>query len=244
MATAVTGTHFARYDSVWSASVQVPSYPRLDRDLVTDVVVVGAGIAGLSVAYHLFKSGRRVVVLDDGRIGGGITSRTTAHLACAIERLGGRIFAESHADQIVGGKDAHVVTGSYDVATQAIVVATNSPVNDRVFMHTKMAPYMTYVIGARIPASSVPRGLYWDMDDPYHYIRVHTIQPEGEEPREVLIVGGEDHKSGQARDTDRRQARPERWARKRFPMIEEIEFRWAGQVMESVDGLAFIGRNP
>ena len=357
MATAVTGTHFARYDSVWSASVQVPSYPRLDRDLVTDVVVVGAGIAGLSVAYHLVKSGRRVVVLDDGRIGGGITSRTSAHLACAmdnsytvvesrrgteitrlaaashlaaidrieqiaraegiacdfervdgflflpprekiqtlddeqeaaqragvpverierapldffdtgpairypnqaqfhplkyisglaraIERLGGRIFAESHADQIVGGKDAHVVTGSYDVATQAIVVATNSPVNDRVFMHTKMAPYMTYVIGARIPASSVPRGLYWDMDDPYHYVRVHTIQPEGEEPREVLIVGGEDHKSGQARDTERRHARLERWARKRFPMIEEIEFRWAGQVMESVDGLAFIGRNP
>src|SRR5213075_2077143 len=85
MATAVTGTHFARYDSVWSASVEPPHYPRLDRDLVTDVVVVGAGIAGLSVAYHLAEAGRKVVVLDDGPIGGGITSRTSAHLSCAMD---------------------------------------------------------------------------------------------------------------------------------------------------------------
>src|SRR5213075_3430199 len=32
--------------------------------------------------------------------------------------------------------------------------------------------------------------------------------------------------------------------RNRFPMVEEIEFRWSGQVMEPVDSLAFIGRNP
>jgi Rieske Fe-S protein len=43
---------------------------------------------------------------------------------------------------------------------------------------------------------------------------------------------------------DKRHARLERWARKRFPMIVDIAFRWSGQVMESMDGLAFIGRNP
>jgi len=36
----------------------------------------------------------------------------------------------------------------------------------------------------------------------------------------------------------------EKWARERFPMIEGIEFRWSGQVMEPIDGVAFIGRNP
>src|SRR5712671_3774910 len=84
MASAVT-TEFARYGSVWSATADVPSYPPLNRDLTTDVVVVGAGIAGMSVAYHLAMGGRQVVVLDDGPIGGGITSRTSAHLSCAMD---------------------------------------------------------------------------------------------------------------------------------------------------------------
>src|SRR5436309_328460 len=61
---------------------------------------------------------------------------------------------------------------------------------------------------------------------------------------DLLIVGGEDHKSGQADDTMLRHARLESWARTRFPMIDEIEFTWGGQVMETIDGLAFIGRNP
>src|SRR5712671_3371395 len=84
MASAVT-TEFAQYGSVWSATADVPPYPPLNRDLTTDVVVVGAGIAGMSVAYHLALGGRQVVVLDDGPIGGGITSRTSAHLSCAMD---------------------------------------------------------------------------------------------------------------------------------------------------------------
>ena len=59
----------------------------------------------------------------------------------------------------------------------------------------------------------------------------------------MLIVGGEDHKTGQEDDADDRFAYLEAWARERFP-IGEVEYRWSGQVMEPVDGLAFIGRNP
>src|SRR5689334_24869821 len=55
--------------------------PRLAEDLTCDVVIVGAGIAGLSVAYELSQVGKSVVVLDRGAIAGGVTSRTTAHLA-------------------------------------------------------------------------------------------------------------------------------------------------------------------
>jgi Rieske Fe-S protein len=73
-------------------------------------------------------------------------------------------------------------------------------------------------------------------------VRVHNIGVEV--PHDVLIIGGEDHKTGQADDTERRHSRLEKWARHRFPMITDIEFRWAGQVMESLDGLAYIGRNP
>jgi Rieske Fe-S protein len=156
-----------------------------------------------------------------------------------------------------GGEDAHVETSSgYTITADSIVVATNTPVNDRVTIHTKQAPYLTYVIGARVPRGSVTRALYWDTQDPYHYVRLQNISPEdegntgsenrGEAARdyEILIVGGEDHKTGQADDAERRYTRLERWARHRFPMMGEVEFRWSGQVMETIDGLAYIGRNP
>jgi glycine/D-amino acid oxidase-like deaminating enzyme len=55
---------------------------------------------------------------------------------------------------------------------------------------------------------------------------------------EVLIVGGEDHKTGQADDARERFERLEAWTRERFPAAGEIEFRWSGQIMEPVDGLA------
>lgn len=123
------------------------------------------------------------------------------------------------------------------------MVATNTPVNDLIAIHTKQAPYQTYVIGARIPKGSVTRALYWDTPDPYHYIRIETIG-RGAAAYDVLIVGGEDHKTGQQDEANKRFGALERWARRRFPMIESIEYRWSGEVMEPVDGLAFIGRNP
>ena len=51
----------------------------------SDLAVIGAGVAGLSVAYELAARGKSVVVIDAGRIGGGMTSRTTAHLASACD---------------------------------------------------------------------------------------------------------------------------------------------------------------
>lgn len=60
---------------------------------------------------------------------------------------------------------------------------------------------MTYAISAEIPAGSIPKALYWDTLDPYHYIRT---QPASE-GMDMLVVGGEDHKSGQAED------QAERW---------------------------------
>ena len=168
-----------------------------------------------------------------------------AGLKRAIERRGGRIFTGTHASKIEGGPHARVETSDgYVVTADALVIATNTPVNDIVTIHTKQASYTTYVIGARIPRGSVTRALYWDTADPYHYVRVQSVSANDGHHYDILIVGGEDHKSGQADDGDQRYADLERWARERFPMIEGIELRWSGQVMEPVDGLAFIGRNP
>ena len=165
-----------------------------------------------------------------------------AGLARAIERYGGRIRSGAHVDDVEDGQPATVRTASgCTVECREVVVATNTPVNDRFVIHTKQAAYRTYAIGGWIPAGSVTRALYWDTCDPYHYIRVHPFDGA----REVLIVGGEDHKTGQESDTiTARHGRLEQWARERFPMLGEIACRWSGQVMEPVDGVAFIGRNP
>ena len=161
-----------------------------------------------------------------------------AGLARAIERLGGRIFAETHADSVESGTPACVTAGRHKVTADAVVVATNVPINDRLAIHTKQAPYMTYVIAARVPRGSVPQLLAWDTGDPYYYVRLQHFGAD-----DLLIVGGEDHKSGQG-DGAGRHARLEAWARRRFPMMKDVEFAWGGQIMETLDYLAFIGRNP
>jgi glycine/D-amino acid oxidase-like deaminating enzyme/nitrite reductase/ring-hydroxylating ferredoxin subunit len=162
-------------------------------------------------------------------------------LAKAIERMGGQIFTRTHVENVA---DATVATatvrGGHKVTAKAVVVATNTPFNDWVTIHTKQAAYRTYVIGALVEPGSVRKALYWDTADPYHYVRLQKFSDR----HDMLIVGGEDHKTGQAGDTDDRFDRLEVWARQWFPVIDFVEFRWSGQIIEPVDSLAFIGRNP
>lgn len=331
----------------------VPDAPSLDSDAHVDVCIVGAGIAGMTTAHLLAKKGRRVMVIDHGSIGGGMTSATTAHLSnalddryheiermhgaegarlaaqshsaaieaieaivahekieCDFERLhgflflppggdpeellreyesalragveglewtsgapiagfdtgpclcfprqaqlhplkylaglaravrglGGVIHCGTHVREVHGGGAPHVVTSNgHRVDCAAVVVATNTPISDRVAIHTKQAPYTTYVIAARVPRGTVEKALYWDTLDPYHYARLKD--PHGD----LLIVGGEDHKTGQADDAERRFANLELWTRTRWPSTREVLHRWSGQVMEPVDALAYIGRDP
>jgi glycine/D-amino acid oxidase-like deaminating enzyme/nitrite reductase/ring-hydroxylating ferredoxin subunit len=66
--------------SPWREGVERPRRPRLDRDLETDVAVVGAGIIGLTTALMLSERGARVAVLEARRIGDGVSGNTTAKL--------------------------------------------------------------------------------------------------------------------------------------------------------------------
>jgi Rieske Fe-S protein len=161
----------------------------------------------------------------------------------AIRRNGGTIYTQTHARSVQGGQPATVQTstGRAITAKDAVVVATNSPVNDLVAIHTKQAPYRSYVLGFKIKRGLVPRNLFWDTTDPYHYVR--TQQLDDDPDQEILIAGGEDHKTGQAHDHERRYAAIAAWTRTRFP-VGEIAFQWSGQVMETVDYLAYIGHNP
>jgi glycine/D-amino acid oxidase-like deaminating enzyme/nitrite reductase/ring-hydroxylating ferredoxin subunit len=341
--------------SLWVDTADVPDFPALKRNARADVCVVGAGIAGMTTAYLLMKAGKKVVVIDDGPIAGGETSRTTAHLTwalddryymlerahgeqgaryaaeshmaavhriegivklegidCDFERLdgylfpsvhddatkidreleathhvglvdvqriervpiptfnagpalrfpnqgqfhplkymaglalaikdgGGRIFCSSHVTKVEGGKEVSVETDEHHtVRADAVCVCTNASISDYVHTHTKQAAYRTYVCAFRVPRGSIPRALYWDTPWPYHYVRLQAV----DDIHDALIVGGEDHKTGQADDMEERWRCLEEWARERFPTIEGMTHRWSGQVLEPFDGMAFIGRNP
>src|SRR5687767_69268 len=162
-------------------------------------------------------------------------------LARSIEQDSGRIFGGATVEEIAGGSPARIRTAEGATVTAgAVVVATNTPINDLVAIHTKQAAYLTYVVGLAVPGGTIGRALFWDTADPYHYVRVASDADGGD----ILIVGGEDHKTGQRDDAEARYARLEAWARERFQGLGGVRYRWSGQVMETIDGLAFLGRNP
>ena len=339
-------------------SASVPSYPALTDGADTQVCIIGAGIAGLTTAYLLALEGQKVILIDDGQIGSGETSRTTAHLSNEIDDRyveiarvhgteGARIAAASHTAAIdfieqfvrtnrvdcdfmrldaflflAEGDSSDILDDEHDAARLAgvvvekvpraplasfdtgeclrfpnqarfhplnylsalaeafvkaggriccgthvknteskdgratvsiekpdvkvtadnLVVCTNSPIHDLFTMHTKQAPYRSYVVAAHVPRGTVTDALYWDTEDPYHYARLQPATKGAE--HDLLIVGGEDHKTGQESDMETRFEHLERWTRERFPSVIDFPYHWSGQVLEPADMLAFIGRNP
>jgi glycine/D-amino acid oxidase-like deaminating enzyme/nitrite reductase/ring-hydroxylating ferredoxin subunit len=349
--------------SYWIDSTKPLNFSKLDAPEAADVVIVGAGISGLTTAYLLAKSGRSVIVLEDGFIGSGETGRTTAHIVNAVDdryyeienifgkensiltaeshtaainmierivseenidcdfmrldgylflhptdekenihkehtaardagldvqlennvpgiagielpalkfpnqaafhpmkylkglcdgilKYGGRIYTQTH---VVDVPDEGVLTeDNIKVTAQYIVIATNTPFHHRFVMHTKQAPYRTYVVGSRIKKGLLPYALWWDTGDhksewptyPYHYVR---LQPYDKD-YDLLITGGEDHKTGQPDEEDisenTRYVNLTEWTKMHFPFVEETDYSWSGQVMEPVDDLAFIGKDP
>lgn len=333
--------------SIWEETVAAKAVTPLESDINTDVCVIGGGIAGLTTAYLLAKAGHKVAVVDDGQIGGGETSRTTAHLSNAIddriyriekwhgaekaklaveshtsaideierivntenidcgfmrldgylfeaeeseddlgeelsaahrcglsnvrwvdrapmvnigrclhfprqgqfhvleyldglvdavERMGGRLFSGSRVTAWTGGNTPAATTaGGHTVTAENLVLATNYPLMSNMF--AELPAYRTYAVGVEMPADSLEPALYWDTGDPYIYVRT---QDEGD--HQILIVGGEDHRTGQANDGPERFQRLFSWAKKRFPSAGVMRYKWSGQFLETHDGLAFLGR--
>jgi glycine/D-amino acid oxidase-like deaminating enzyme/nitrite reductase/ring-hydroxylating ferredoxin subunit len=352
------GTHIP----YWIESTPAIEFDKLSSDSEVDVVIVGGGIAGVTIAYCLSESGKRVALVEDGHIGSGETGRTTAHLVTALddryyefERIFGKkdtkLIAQSHALAIdfiertlkgeniecdfkrvngylfrhpsdkpesldieleaalraglevekiknmpgINGSgealkfynqaefhplkylkglcDVIIKNGSsiytnthaadineegitsnegYKIKAAAIVVATNTPVNNKYRMHLKQFAYRTYVIGFKIKKDHLPAALWWDTGDfsvnaeipPYHYIRTQKLDEEND----LLLVGGEDHATGLA-DADNKLEEErydflEKWALEHFSQLGEMVYKWSGQVMEPMDSLAYIGKNP
>lgn len=127
--------------------------------------------------------------------------RYLAGVVAAFVALGGRIYEHSSAEEFCDEPRA-VKAAGHAVRCEDVVIATNNPLiglsglAGATLFQTKLALYTSYVIAGRTPRGAVPDALLWDTSDPYYYLRV---EPHGD--FDVVIFGGEDHKTGQEGDT-------------------------------------------
>jgi glycine/D-amino acid oxidase-like deaminating enzyme/nitrite reductase/ring-hydroxylating ferredoxin subunit len=163
-----------------------------------------------------------------------------AGLLASIPGGGSHVFENTDANE-VSGDPLTVEANGHRIRCGYVVLATHTPLMGKTsrasaaLFQTKLALYTSYAMGGRLPAGTAVEGAFWDTSDPYLYLRV-----ERRDDHEYLILGGEDHKTGQADDPTACYERLERRFRTLFPGID-ITHRWSGQVIETNDGLPFIG---
>lgn len=196
-----------------------------------------AGLAGVKFVDRApmgdYDSGRCLLFPNQGQFH---VLKYLNGLARAIEHQGGRLFSNTRVVEWSGEGAPQVVLGNGKTMTAgSLVLATNYPLMSKMF--AELPAYRTYAIGIEIEPGSVERALFWDTADPYRYIRT-----QAENDHDVLIVGGEDHRTGQEDNAEERFGRLFAWAEEHFGVAGKPKFKWSGQFMETHDGLAFLGR--
>jgi glycine/D-amino acid oxidase-like deaminating enzyme/nitrite reductase/ring-hydroxylating ferredoxin subunit len=159
-------------------------------------------------------------------------------IADAVVAGGGRIHTGVHVIGVKSGTPVEIaLENGRTLKARAVVDATQMAITSRFNMPLREASYRTYVMAFEMPVGYVPHGLFWDTLEPYHYVRVAP----GDDGRELLLAGGEDHRVGQG-DPEVHFPKLEAWAREQFPGIGPAVANWSGQVQEPSDGMAYIGR--
>ena len=157
-------------------------------------------------------------------------------LAAVIEHNGGSLISNKRVVEWSGGDSPTITTAEGTmIAANSIVLATNYPLMSKMF--AELPAYRTYAVGISVPRGAVPKALYWNTADPYKYIRT---QPDGD--HDLLIVGGEDHRTGHENDGEHRFQNLIDWTRSHFEQAGEVLYKWSGQCFETHDGLAVLGR--
>jgi glycine/D-amino acid oxidase-like deaminating enzyme/nitrite reductase/ring-hydroxylating ferredoxin subunit len=200
------------------------------------------GIPGVELKFspagHGLSDGPYLVIPEQGRFH---PLKYVDGLADVLKQVGAGIYAGTCVTKINETKDGVEIetAGGRKVSAGAAVVATNGPIMDKAKVSVKEIPARTYAFAAELAKGTVEDRLYWDTEDPYHYVRLQPLNDI-----DLLISGGEDHHSGEADNAEERFARLERWTRDRFPEMGRIRQRWSGQVLEPVDYVGFIGLSP
>jgi glycine/D-amino acid oxidase-like deaminating enzyme/nitrite reductase/ring-hydroxylating ferredoxin subunit len=167
------------------------------------------------------------------------------YLGWLVENIPGNgsdVFEQSAAEEFDSEKRRAKVNGHW-ISFDRVIMATNNPLvglasmTNATLFQTKLSLYSSYALGAKIPRGSLPIALFWDTADPYHYLRVHR---QGD--FDYAVFGGEDHKTGQVTDTEKCYAHLVTKLKKIAPDAQ-IDHHWSGQVIETNDGLPYIGQN-
>ncbi|HEY5741832.1 MAG TPA: FAD-dependent oxidoreductase, partial [Terrimicrobiaceae bacterium] len=164
--------------------------------------------------------------------------RYVSALASALPGQGSHVFAKTSGSHIDNEKH-ELRTDGGAISYETLVAATHVPIQgergtlDAAAFQTKLAGYSTYALQAEIEA--MPESLFWDTNDPYLYLRFDRLAGKSS-----LIIGGEDHKTGQEEQTETRYKSLEATLKGIFPRAK-ITHRWSGQVLETPDGLPYIG---
>jgi glycine/D-amino acid oxidase-like deaminating enzyme/nitrite reductase/ring-hydroxylating ferredoxin subunit len=150
--------------------------------------------------------------------------------------LAGPIFERTWATGVHDGDRCVVRTdGGGEIRAQDVIVATHYPFLDRGLFFARLSPERSYAIGVRV-RGEVPHGMFISAESPTRSVRSHPVAGG-----EILIVGGEGHKTGQEADERERYARLEAFARERFD-VESIEYRWSAHDCMPADGMPYVGR--
>src|SRR3954463_354993 len=159
-------------------------------------------------------------------------------LAKAVAGRGSHVFEQSRATAVAGGKEhVRISTSAGELTADQVVVATHFPFLDRGGYFARMHPERSYGLGLYLRrGAKAPQGMYLSTESPSHTVRSHPTAKG-----EMVIAGGESHKTGQGGDTAERVARLEQWARERFE-VRSIEYRWSTQDNMPVDGVPYVGR--
>ncbi|UAY55351.1 FAD-dependent oxidoreductase [Arachidicoccus terrestris] len=160
-------------------------------------------------------------------------------LAEAFQQNGGIIMEEAAVEKVDAADGKQVVcTLNERYIAHSVVYATHIPFGLNA-LHFKCAPYRSYLIGVLLPENhSYPEALIYDMKEPYHYFR--TVEHGSDR---VLLIGGNDHKTGHKMNTEHVFAELEAYVR-RFYDIQSVIYKWSAQYYEPSDGLPYIGHLP
>jgi glycine/D-amino acid oxidase-like deaminating enzyme/nitrite reductase/ring-hydroxylating ferredoxin subunit len=165
-----------------------------------------------------------------------------AALAALVDGDGSHVHEHTESEEIVD-EPLSIKAGGHTITCDHVVIATHTPLMGKTdivsatLFQSKLFLYSTYVVGGRVPRGTIPDALFWDTADPYHYLRL-----DRQRDYDFAIFGGRDHKTGQAEDTESCYTALERTIQQLIPGLN-ITHHWSGQVIETADGLPFIGES-
>ena len=167
------------------------------------------------------------------------------YLRSLVKKIPGNssyVFEKSAASEF-DAKQRRVKVNRNWISFDRVVMATNNPlvglasITAATLFQTKLSLYTSYALGGRVPSGTLPEALFWDTRDPYDYLRIDRHRDF-----DYLIYGGEDHKTGQKKQTQRAYARLLGRLKKIIPEAR-VDHRWSGQVISTPDGLPYTGEN-